>query len=383
LDKDALTEEQAKALHESFGAQVSLEPPSFLTDGAWRLTSQGWVGYIPLDDALHFALASKVPISSLFGMLEYAYNLDFRTLDGLTTAESIPELYKRLAALLANRILYRIKRGVYRSYVNEQDRLPYVRGRVDFLAHLRNPALVKLPCVFEDHTSDLEDNQILLWTLTRILESGICTSRSLNSVRQARRALMGLSSHLPFGADSCVGRTYNRLNNDYESMHALCRFFLDHAGPMLHQGDRQMIPILINMERLFESFVVEWMKEHLPKEHPQYAVRGQERIQFNMGQQVSIRIDITVKDITTGRTCCVLDTKYKAPDSPSTGDMEQVVAYAEATNSPRAVLIYPVELASPVEGQWGDVRVQSLAFRLDGNLDSAGAEMLRRLFAST
>ena len=54
----------------------------------------------------------------------------------------------------------------------------------------------------------------------------------------------------PVGADRCVGRTYNRLNADYEPMHALCRFFLENSGPAHARGDRSMLPFLVNMPRL-------------------------------------------------------------------------------------------------------------------------------------
>ena len=377
FDEEELTEAVGKELHASYGKQVSVEPPSFLNNQSWQLTSQGWVGYIPLTDSFHLSLVPKVPIANLFRMLEYAYRLDFRILEGLANSESIAELYERLALVLAKRILDRIRRGLYRSYVSESDDLPYVRGRVDVTAHLRNSQRVALPCSFEEHTADLEDNQILLWTLTRILESGMCTEHSLPYIRQARRTLLGFSELRPFSARVCADRLYNRLNQDYEPLHALCRFFLEHTGPTHLLGDRKMLPFLIDMDRLFELFVVEWLRRHAPS---QYAVRGQENVQFRMGHVVSISIDITIEDLETGRTAFVLDTKYKAAEQPAAGDIQQVVAYAEAKGCTNAALVYPVELGRPVSGMWGsDIFVRSLDFHLGGDLEEAGRNLLEQL----
>ena len=89
LAKDELSEDLAKFLHSSFGKQIDVEPPSFRNDYSWKLTSQGWVGYIPLADSLHFCLIPKVPIANLFRMLEYAYRLEFKVLEGLADSESI------------------------------------------------------------------------------------------------------------------------------------------------------------------------------------------------------------------------------------------------------------------------------------------------------
>jgi 5-methylcytosine-specific restriction enzyme subunit McrC len=261
--------------------------------------------------------------------------------------------------------------------VPQNDNLPYVRGRIDVMAHIRNLQRVALPCNFEEHTTDLEENQILLWTLTRILESGICTERSLPHIRQARRALLGLTTLQPFSARACSDRLYNRLNQDYEPLHALCRFFLEHTGPTHWLGDRRMLPILINMDRLFEQFVVEWLRKHAPS---RYSVLGQEKVQFHMGHIVSISIDITVEDLETGQTAFVLDTKYKAAAKPAADDIEQVVAYAEAKGCTRAALIYPTELACPVSGFWGrDISVRSLTFRLDEDIEESGRRLLEEL----
>ena len=51
FDEEELTEAVGKELHASYGKQVSVEPPSFLNNQSWQLTSQGWVGYIPLTDS--------------------------------------------------------------------------------------------------------------------------------------------------------------------------------------------------------------------------------------------------------------------------------------------------------------------------------------------
>lgn len=377
--RDELSEEAVRSLHTSYRNQVVVERPLFHEEYAWTITPQGWVGYIPLSEDVHFSLVPKVPVRNIFGMLEYAYRLDFQILEGLVDSQSIPELYDRLALVLARKVLDRIRKGLYRSYVADCDQLPYVRGRMDIQAHLRIPAQIRMPCHFEEHTSDLEENQILLWTFTRLLASGTCTERSLPYIRQARRILQGFVTGVPMSAEKCVNRLYNRLNNDYEPLHALCRFFLDHTGPSHLPGDRKMLPILVNMERLFELFVFQWLKRHVPA---RYIVHGQETVQFEMGQKVSIKIDITIEDLQTGRTCLVLDTKYKAPDTPALTDIQQVVAYAEAKNCCQAVLIYPSSLKGEISGSWGDIHVQSVAFRIDGDLEAGGREFLRQLSLS-
>ena len=112
---------------------------------------------------------------------------------------------------------------------------------------------VQLRCHFQEHTGDIEDNQILAWTLHTIARTGLCSERVLPAVRKAYRSLQGLLHSNRFPQKHCVKRLYHRLNEDYRPLHGLCRFFLEHTGPTNRPGDKSMLPFLINMALLFED----------------------------------------------------------------------------------------------------------------------------------
>ena len=69
---------------------------------------------------------------------------------------------------------------------------------------------------------------------------------------------------------------------------------------------------------------------------------------------------------------CVQDTKYKAASMPSSDDLAQVVAYAEAKGCSEAILVYPGPLTASIDAKVGDIRVRSLAFSVSGDLDEQG-----------
>lgn len=377
----AIPDHEGRLLWRNYRSQVSVEPPSWKTEDQWQLTSQGWVGYIPLTPELGVLLEPKVELGNLFRMLEYAYRLEsFEFLDGLVECASLEEFYERLANVLAKRVLDRARRGLYRDYVSETEQLPYVRGRIDVRQAIRAPWDVRLRCHYEDHTADIEENQILAWTLSRIAHSGTCTERVLPTVRSAFRSLRGFASLQPWKAKHCVGRLYNRLNEDYHPMHALCRFFLEHSGPTHQMGDRAVLPFLVNMERLYELFVAEWLKAHLPGN---LMLKVQERVDIGEADVLTFNIDLVLYDADTGESRCVLDTKYKAADRPGPADVTQVVAYAKMKGCNDAVLIYPQSLSRPLAALVGDVQVRSMAFSLEGDLEEAGQTFMRSLLEST
>ena len=365
-------------LWRNYGNQVSVEFPSPKTGGQWQLASQGWVGYIPLTPGLGFHLSPKVPLKNLFGMLEYAYRLkSFDFLKGLISCDSLEEFYEQLANFLALRVLDRGKKGFYRAYVPQMGQLPYVTGRIDLRQTSQRPWSVKLECSYEEYTSDIEENQILTWTFQHILRSGLCTERTLSVVRKAYRILYDLATPEPFKPQDCVCRLYNRLNQDYQPMHALCRFFMDQSGPSHQIGNRTMLPFLVNMARLYELFVAEWLKSNLPAE---WRIKAQEIITMGQSHAIQFNIDLVLYDSLNNVPRFVLDTKYKSSKYPESADIEQIVAYAQMKGCHEAVLIYPLRLNEPLDEKLKSVRIRSLAFPIDDNLESGGQSFIRELF---
>ena len=377
--KGEISEELGMMIWQNYASQISIDEPSFKNGDQWCLTPNGWAGHIPLTPEFEISLLPKVDIKNLFGMLEYAYWVNSKSLkflDGLTGCDSLEDFYETLAKFLALRVLDRGRKGFFRSYQPRKDRIPYVRGRFDVRKSCQKPWVVKPECSYEEHTSDVEDNQILAWTLRRILQSGACTERSLPQVRRAYQSLRGLATPIPCDPQDCMSRLYNRLNEDYQPMHALCRFFLEHSGPSHRIGDRTMIPFMVDMARLYELFVAEWLKAKMP---PDYLVRPHEEVVIDRGGRVRFNIDLVVYDRDSQKALFVLDTKYKATDHPGNDDISQVVTYATTKDCDEAVLIYPKPLNMDI--RIGKIRVRSLTFSLDGDLEEAGRIFLEDLFS--
>lgn len=377
LSREQLPDEIGELLYRRYSNQISVEFPTLKTDHNWQLTAQGWVGYIPVSSELTLALRPKVKLANLFRMLEYAYRLQsIQFLHGLVDCSSLEEFYEYIANVLAKRVLDRSRKGFYRAYQPEEETLPYLRGRIDVNHLIKRPWDPDIRCSYEEHTADLEENQILAWTLFRIANSGALTERVLPTVRRAYHALRGFVTLTSFSPADCINRLYNRLNEDYHPLHALSRFFLEHSGPSHESGDRTMIPFLLDMEHLFELFVAEWLDKHLP-EH--LRVSPQQRVNIGEGGTFYFEIDLVIEDVTNGEVAFILDTKYKAPESPSMVDVAQVTAYAEAKRCHSAILAYPMALLNPLDGWIGDIRIRSLVFRLDEDLEIAGQALLNDL----
>ncbi len=382
LPRSLLPDAVGELLWRDYRQKVDVDFPSPKTGDCWRLTTQGWVGHIPLTSNFHIALRPKVQLGNLLGMLEYAYDLrSFRFLEGLVNCQTLEEFYERLADILARRILNRGRQGFYCTYIPKTEHLPYVRGRIDIRQMVTRPWDTKIQCHYEEHTADVEDNQILAWTLWCIARSGLCTERVMPTVRHAYHLIQGLVTLEQCNPRTCIGRQYNRLNEDYRPLHALCYFFLEHIAPSHETGANTTLPFLVNMAQLYERFVALWLKAHRETVLKREAldILSQERVYLGQARALYLDIDLVLYDVATGTVKYVLDTKYKAASKPATADICQMIAYAEAKGCQEAILIYPMPLAEPLNIKVGSIRVRSLTFSLTGDLEQAGYNFLQDL----
>ncbi len=370
--------EQLWRLLDQNGKKLLVAFPSPKTDHQWELTAQGWVGQFALPHQLQLNIQPRLPMTRLFQLWEAAYDVRLAHLtDGLTTLDSVPAFFNLLAQLLAQWVVRRGRQGLQQAYLAETAVLPYVRGRLLPRQPAATAPAVSLTCRYHTQTPNIADNQILAFTLYQIARSGQCNPAAQTAVRQAYHLLQPTVTLRPFTPSDCQNRSYGRLNQDYAVMHALCRFFLEHTGPQLNEGDHAIVPFLLNMAQLYERSVANWLQAHLPAP---YRIKAQESTTIGPRDELRFQIDLTLYD-ENGRPLAVLDTKYKTPDKPSQADISQVITYAKARGCQQALLIYPQALPQPLHVLVGDVALHTIHFDLERPLDQAGSEFLRQLWA--
>ena len=358
------------------GRKLLISFPSPKTDGQWQLTAQGWVGQIQVPHQLTLTITPKVSNARLFQLWEMAYDLNLAELaEGLTAVHSLPAFFSLLAQILAQRVIRRGRQGFQQAYLQETAELPYVRGKLLTRQPSTSSPSVTLACRYDAHTADIPDNQIVAYTLHQIARSGQCSPAAQTAVRRAYHLLQPLVSLRPFQPQDCQNRTYSRLNQDYATLHALCRFFLEHTGPLLDEGQHQLMPFLLNMAQLYERCVANWLQAQLP---PPYRIKVQENTVLGPHDELRFQIDLTLYG-ENGRPLAVLDTKYKTPDKPSQADISQVITYAKARGCHHALLIYPQPLSQPLNVAVGDVQLHTVTFGLDEPVAQAGEQLLTQL----
>jgi len=331
-----ITATDAQLIQAEYSGKLDISRP--LLGSGYILKASGWVGRIELENSC-ISIQPKVPIINLFWMLERAYK-EIIQLKGKVDISSLTALNESLMGILASKSLDLASQGLYRSYINCNDTIPCLRGRIDIneiLKTMRNCS-PNLPCNFQEHTSDILENRAITWVLWSLSRIGIKRDEIRKKVFRTFHIYSGAADIERVSSEQLRHVKYNRLTERYRLVHALCLFFLENMGPLHGPGGREFVPFLIDMEGVYEKYVAEALKLKMP--HP-FLVSKQETRFFDDSRWLRIRIDIVMRNSESNKIIAVLDTKYKIHEMPDMSDIFQIFSYAQSTGANNAILIYP------------------------------------------
>jgi 5-methylcytosine-specific restriction enzyme subunit McrC len=310
-----------------------------------------------------------VPVSNLFYMLAVAWGLESPFREEEVNVDRIEELLEFVVAHFADLVERRIGRGLYRTYVEQEANLATVRGRIAVAEDLRHNFVLRHRtfCRYTEFTWDVPENQVVRQVVH--LVSGWVGLPALRLRLRRLDAQLAEVTPTTLPATAIDSFTYHRLNDDYQPIHQLCRLFLEGASLAEDAGPFTFRAFLIDMNRLFEAFVTQVLRERAPRTS---AVRAQESLNLGHDKKVPMRPDLVI-DI--GRQVALVgDCMYKRlePDEFRNHDVYQLLAYCTATGVQHGLLIYPVhELAirDQVRIRNTQVQIEQMTIQLGGSTD--------------
>jgi 5-methylcytosine-specific restriction enzyme subunit McrC len=351
-----------------------------------RVTARSWVGLVRFE-RFEVRVVPKLAGDNLelVGMIEFAMGLDAlrRASSARTLHTEGAGLMDLLALLLAEATETILRGGILADYVEREDELPVLRGRIlgDQQVLRRFGQIDRLVCRFDEHEQDIVENQLLAAALA------LCATRVTHeSVRRRVRRLLAVfqevcrTDELDLNALRQQRIFYHRLNDHYRRAHELAWLLLDGLGTrdLLASGKTHCFAFLIDMNRLFEMFVFRLVDRLLAgtgmRVHYQ---RGDRSIIVNASiDQPYARVvpDLLIEATDpSGVVRVAVDAKYKLYDERKidSGDVYQSFLYAYAFGGggggvPAALLMYPSSTPS----------TQAVRLRVRSTHTSAAAEIM-------
>jgi 5-methylcytosine-specific restriction enzyme subunit McrC len=291
----------------------------------------------------------------LVRMIALSLGLDIGAGDAAAMGRQDASLLDILIRLFADRLLAETRRGLPRAYIEHEDDLPALRGRLDvirqFTVHAVRPD--RLACRFDTLSSDIP--------LLQAMKACVVFLGKHARAPETRRRLDELRFVLAEVADvrPCdipwTRITIDRTRRRWGALLELARLFFGRQWQATHHDAARSagLSLLFPMNDLFERYVAALLRRALTGTGLTVDAQGGRRFCLTddapSGRQLfQTRPDLIIRNA-AGQPVMVIDTKWKrlhrnvddAKPGVSQGDVYQLMAYGRLYECHELVLLYP------------------------------------------
>jgi 5-methylcytosine-specific restriction enzyme subunit McrC len=303
--------------------------------GQWEVTANTKVGVAAVSGVTLW-IKPKVDIRRILFLLGYAKSAGWR--DDTVALAQVTDLVPALAHAFADQSERALNRGLVQGYVEVDDSLTVLRGRLRDEEQLRRRFGIAVPLLvrFDDYTADIAENQLLRAAAELLLRLPGVTPRTRARLRRIRQDLADVTPHVR--GTPLPTWTPTRLNARYHVALWLAELILRGNAVDQAPGDVRLGGFLVDMAKVFEDFLTAALTEAF-RPHGGWA-RPQDRHHLDADDLVAIRPDLVWYQ--HGEPAAVIDAKYKAekPAGFPDADLYQMLAYCTALGLPDGHLVY-------------------------------------------
>lgn len=239
------------------------------------------------------------------------------------------------------------RNGLARRYVDVEENLRYLRGRVVFGPHLRENASnrTRFYTSHDELSVNRPANRLIHTTLNRL------ASRIRNDAnRRLLREALAAFDEVPLSADASADWRAHHIDRSmsyYRPVMQWVGLFLFNRGLATFSGMNRNVSLLFPMEQVFEDFIAGSFRRYQQR----YAVvsQGPRRAMASIGDD---SVFSTMPDIALragGKVRLILDAKWKRVDATTDdlkhgiqqADIYQLYAYAKRYHCETVALVYP------------------------------------------
>ena len=210
----------------------------------------------------------SILINNIYHMLSYAFQILTQDTYDDVAIESFDEMYDLLAAILAKGIGIKLKQGLYREYINRQEELSVLRGKINMSGTIKNQLVHKrvLTCDFDDLSENNLFNQIIKTTVSLLLRNDTVKSKYKDDLKKK----MLFFSNVHFLEPTSIRWSsirFQRNNQTYRMLISICQLILEGMLMTTDTGEYRLASFLDEqrMCRLYEKFILEYYNRHYPE----------------------------------------------------------------------------------------------------------------------
>lgn len=224
------------------------------------------------------------------------------------------------ASVLIKGVTVQLKRGLGREYIQEDDVLSSLRGKIDITASIKSRTMLKkqMVCVYDEFSVNSYMNKILKTTMSLLLGADIAKNRK----KELRKLLVFFDEVDLIDIHAIQwNMQYNKNNQTYRMLISVCYLVIKGLLQTNSDGDTKLMDFLDEqrMCRLFEKFILEYYR----KEHSEIKATASQ-IPWQLDDDMNDMLPVMQTDImlTKNDKVLIIDAKYYAKTLQSQYDVK-------------------------------------------------------------
>lgn len=330
----------------------------------YGIKAKSWVGVIKYKNT-HFQILPKLIsndgdskeniLKNLIYMLSYTKNLDIKTTDMAGLSNLKNPFIEILIREYAKTLFECLKRITPKKYVQEENNLNYLKGKIKFTENIRynSSNQAKFYCEYDEFSENNILNQLFLFVSTCLYN---ISNNSYN--KKTLKFIMNYYSDIKlvrFDKFKLEKIKLSRNQKLFIKPLKLAKMFIEKSSVDLSKNRFENISLVWDMNILFEEFIYEFIRKNI-KECKVVSQKGKRLLKKEEETRRDTKVDILVESPNV-----IIDTKYKKfmnLKDVSSADIYQVITYCLLHNYNKAILLYP---------QFGDEEPDIKGFQVNNN----------------
>ncbi|MFA7108289.1 MAG: 5-methylcytosine-specific restriction endonuclease system specificity protein McrC [Sphaerochaetaceae bacterium] len=262
----------------------------------------------------------SILIQNIYYMLSYAFtNLKQEDFEDISK-EDFHNIHNLFASILAKGIGQQLKRGLYRKYLNRNENLVSMRGKIEMSGTIQNKIMHKqiLTCEFDELSENNQLNQILKTTVMILLHHANVDPMYKNDLRKKMLFFSNVDLIEP-NTIKWSSIEFQRNYNSYRMLINICQLILEGMLLTTDKGTYKLASFVDeqHLHRLYEKFILEYYY----KEYPSLKVNASQ-IPWALDDDKRTMLPIMQSDVTLsyGNKSLIIDAKFWSHNTQTRGE---------------------------------------------------------------
>lgn len=213
----------------------------------------------------------NILIKNIYYMLSYA----FKNLESICqyTADCEPfeNIQDLFSVILYKGISNQLKRGLYKEYIEEQEQLTTIRGKININETIKTNSLVekKLICEYDEFSENSYFNRVLKSTCLLLVTKGDIAPENKKLLKKILIYFVGIEE-IDLKKINWAKISYHRNNATYKMLINICYLVVKGLLMTSDKGELTLNKFLDNqlLHKLYEKFILEYYKKHYTALNP-------------------------------------------------------------------------------------------------------------------